>query len=118
MTVRFLAWSLVFVIIVFSVVPPHLRPVTGAPHDVEHFAIFWLAGLAFGANSQRRVGLPLIFLILFCGAIELAQLFVPGRHATFRDFLVDAAASSLGVITLFLTTKILRTISLARRIPS
>ncbi len=29
-------------------------------------------------------------LVLFAGAIELAQTFVPGRHARLSDFIVDA----------------------------
>ena len=31
------------------------------------------------------------------GALELLQLFVPGRHARFEDFLVDALATLAGL---------------------
>jgi len=35
--------------------------------------------------------------VLFAGAIELAQLFVPGRHAGLGDFIVDALAACIGL---------------------
>jgi len=35
--------------------------------------------------------------VLFAGAIELAQLFVPGRHARLSDFTVDALAARIGL---------------------
>ena len=38
-----------------------------------------------------------IGLVLFAGAIELAQLFVPGRHARLSDFVVDALAACIGL---------------------
>jgi VanZ family protein len=100
---RIVAWSLAATITVLSLVPPSLRPLTSAPHDIEHFAIFAATGLAFGLGYSRRLGVTLPGLLAFAGAIELAQLLVPGRHARFSDFVVDAvaicasaAASSMG----------------------
>ena len=92
---RICAWVLATLIIVLSVVPSWLRPVTGAPHAVEHFAIFALTGLAFGVGYRPRFQLA-IGLVLFAGAAELAQLFASGRHARFSDFTVDALAALAG----------------------
>ena len=47
-------WLLLLTITVLSLVPPTLRPETGVPHDLEHFAIFAAAGLAFGIGYSRR----------------------------------------------------------------
>jgi VanZ family protein len=35
--------------------------------------------------------------IVFCAALELLQLAVPGRHARFSDFLIDAGAACFGI---------------------
>jgi VanZ family protein len=92
--VRLAAWLLAVVIAVLSVVPPSDRPVVG-PHVLEHALAFGalgiLAALAY-ARAQVAVG-----LLVFCGAIESVQLWVPGRHARLSDLLVDIGASLLGV---------------------
>jgi VanZ family protein len=35
--------------------------------------------------------------IVFCAALELLQLGVPGRHARLSDFLIDAGAVCFGI---------------------
>jgi VanZ family protein len=37
--------------------------------------------------------------VFFTGAIEAAQLLVPGRHARLIDFIVDVVAVCVGVAT-------------------
>jgi VanZ family protein len=59
--------------------------------------IFLATGTAFGFGYPRRLGFLTIVLPTFAAAIEVAQNWVPGRHARMSDFLVDAAASWLGV---------------------
>jgi VanZ family protein len=94
---RILAWFLVAAIVVLCLVPSGLRPVTGAPHALEHFVIFAATGSAFGLGYGARYLIP-IGLVLFAGAIELAQFTVPGRHARLSDFIVDAFAACLGFL--------------------
>ena len=91
------AWLLVIEISLVSLVPPSLRPVTGAPHNFEHLAIFLLTGIAFAIGYPRRLFLQSIGLVIFAGLIEIAQLWVPGRHARLSDFIVDASAACIGV---------------------
>jgi VanZ family protein len=93
------------------VVPADLRPVTGAPHDVEHFAAYWATGLAFGLGYHRRHGLVGSMLVAFAGSIEIGQLFVPGRHARLSDFIVDALAMCMGVAMVSLVNQIRARIS-------
>jgi VanZ family protein len=95
---RITAWLLTVVITVLSVVPPQLRPETGLPQDLEHFGIFFAAGLAFGFGYWREPIVVSIALILYAGVIEIAQIFVPGRHARLSDFIVDALALCAGVM--------------------
>jgi VanZ family protein len=93
---QFAAWLLILAIVVLSVVPAENRPVTSAPHDFEHAAIFLGTGLAFGLGYRRHL-FQIIGLIAFSAAIEIVQLVIPGRHARVSDFVVDAVSVSLGV---------------------
>jgi VanZ family protein len=101
---RIAAWCSAVAIVALSVVPPQLRPVTGAPQNIEHFTIYFVCGLAFslgyghrGARSEIVLGAT---LVLFAGLVEIAQLFVPGRHARLSDFIVDALAMISGVVAI------------------
>jgi VanZ family protein len=96
---RIASWLLAASIVVLSLVPPSLRPVTELPHDVEHFAIFGATGLAYGLGYSRQYFVVAAALLIFTGAIEVAQMAVPGRHARLSDFMVDALAVCIGVVT-------------------
>jgi VanZ family protein len=100
------AWLLALAIVVLSLGPPSTRPVTGAPHNVEHLLIFLATGVAFGLGYPRRFSFLAMALPIFAAVIELAQIFVPGRHARLSDFLVDAAALCLGVGLSYLLVKL------------
>src|SRR5215510_7239632 len=92
------AWLLAGIIVVLSLSPASVRPTTGAPHDLEHLLIFLATGMAFGFGYPDRFRLPTIIAQpTFAAAIEVTQIWAPGRHARMSDFLVDAVASCLGV---------------------
>ena len=95
---RIAAWSLATAIVILSLVPPTLRPGTSAPHNLEHFVIFAATGFTFGLGYKRRHDLVAICLVVFSGSIEMAQLFVPGRHARLSDFIIDAIAVCIGLV--------------------
>jgi VanZ family protein len=94
---RALAWFLSIVIVALSLAPPSLRPVTAAPHKLEHFTIFLMWGLTFGVWNRAKRTYQMVAAVFFAGAIEIAQYWVPGRHARISDFVVDAAAACLGI---------------------
>jgi VanZ family protein len=96
--VRMFAWILAFVIAALSVVPPWLRPETNAPHYFEHFAIFFSTGIAFGLGYSRKPIVISAALLLFAAMIEIAQIFVPARHARLSDFIVDGIAGVMGAL--------------------
>lgn len=78
------------------------------PHNFEHFSIFFATGVAFGIGYSRRSNVVAVMLVTFAGAIELAQIVVPGRHARLSDFIVDALAACLGfAIPAILTARML-----------
>jgi VanZ family protein len=98
-TARIAALALTATIIILSLVPPSLRPETGTPHILEHFMIYAATGFTFGLGFRRRHDLLALFLVIFCGSIEIAQLFVTGRHARVSDFFIDAVAACIGLVT-------------------
>jgi VanZ family protein len=94
---RILLLALTVAIDALSVVPPGWRPVTGVPHGLEHAVIFGLAGASL-ALSFARSGLVLgIVAVMFTALIEVAQVWIPGRHARLSDFVVDTHGAWLGL---------------------
>jgi VanZ family protein len=91
------AWLLLLAIAGLSLVSPWYRPVTNIPHALEHFAIFFATGLAFGLGYSTPYLYRLIPLISFTAAVEIAQLWVPGRHARFSDFLINVLGVGIGL---------------------
>jgi VanZ family protein len=102
------AWLSLLVIAALSLVAPSLRPVTFLPQALEHAAIFGLAGIAAGLGYPDRKALTMAAMVIFSGAVELAQLFAPGRHARLRDFAVDAAAALIGIALATLAARVVR----------
>jgi VanZ family protein len=85
------------VIVLLTIVPPGSRPITHVPHNVEHAAVFLLNGLAFAFGYRGRELLLSIAAPPLCAGLEIAQLFVPGRHARISDFAVDMIAALMGI---------------------
>jgi VanZ family protein len=93
---RVAAWLCLLAIVTLTVVPPAMRPETEVPHDVEHAVAFLVAGVLFGVAYGHEF-IVSITAVVFCAAIEITQLYVPGRHARVIDFVVDATAAVVGV---------------------
>jgi VanZ family protein len=91
------AWLLAAAVIFATLGPPRYRPHAAIiTHDGEHALAFVLIGLAFAlAYPRQRLWAAGVAVVLI-GALELLQLLVPGRHAQFEDFLVDALAALAG----------------------
>jgi VanZ family protein len=96
---RLFAWLLAAAVTFATLGPPGYRPHAHAVgQDGEHALAFVLLGLAFGlAYRQHRVAAAVIAVVL-TGALELAQLWVPGRHARLEDFIVDALTACAGFV--------------------
>jgi hypothetical protein len=103
---RMVGWWLVTIIIVLTIVPPFLRPVTGTPRNFEHLTIFVLAGAALSVGYPRRELTLCIAAILFSATLELTQLIIPGRHARLTDLIVDAFGACVGVVAASMWTRL------------
>jgi hypothetical protein len=69
---RATAWIILAAIVLLTMVPPGLRPITLAPHNVEHAAVFLLDGLAFAFAYRGHA------LLLGCAGAQ--QLSPPRPH--------------------------------------
>jgi hypothetical protein len=93
---RWIAWLLIVALAVFTLSPIELRPVSGAPANLERFVAFVVTGAAFGLGyPTRRLGF-LILLIGIAGLLEAAQNYVPSRHGRLPDGLVKVSGALLG----------------------
>jgi VanZ family protein len=99
---RTAAWALLGVITVLSLVPPQVRPLTGAPSNYEHLGIFLIVGALFAAGYQMKIQLFFALAIAYSAAIEILQNFSPGRHARLSDFFIDSASACLGIAVVML----------------
>ena len=104
-----LAWVLVFGIVGLSIVPPDYRVITDLPRPLEHLSIFLLTGVAFGLGYPERYPLQSIALVLFAAAVELVQVWVPGRHPRLSDFAAGVVGLGLGTgLAYYLSTRMAR----------
>jgi VanZ family protein len=95
---RIVAWLLAAAVTFATLGPARLRPHSHLGQNGEHTLAFVLLGLAFGlAYTGNRLRTAVITVILI-GALELAQLVAPGRHARLEDFVVDALAACAGFV--------------------
>jgi VanZ family protein len=96
--VRYFAWLLAAAVVFATLGPADFRPHSHLGQDGEHAFAFVLVGIAFGiAYSGRRWTAAAIAVVLI-GLLEIVQLWAPGRHARFEDFVVDALAACVGFV--------------------
>ena len=103
-----LAWVLVFGIVGLSIVPPDYRVITDLPRAIEHLSIFLLTGVAFGVGYPDHYPMQSIALVLFAAAVELMQVWVPGRHPRLSDFAAAVLGLGLGTGLAYVSTRMAR----------
>lgn len=75
------------------------------------FLYFVLAILLYmavkGIRNIRDYLLAFILTVLYAGTDEFHQLFIPGRSGEFRDVLVDSIGGLIGLLLVFLISKVI-----------
>jgi VanZ family protein len=94
---RIFAWLLAAAVTFATLGSPRFRPHSPLGQDGEHALAFVLLGLAFGLAYRRHRLLTSAISVVMIGAIEILQLWAPGRHARLEDFAVDALAAGAGL---------------------
>jgi VanZ family protein len=102
---RGIGWLLCVIIVILTFVPPSFRPVTHAPHVLEHLTIFLVTGLAFGMGYPNRRSVCVIAFVIFAAVLEIGQIWDPGRHARFRDFVANVLGTWLGLYLSFIWSR-------------
>lgn len=97
-TARILGALAVIAIAALSLVPGELRPHTPAPKEAEHFVAYLGAAviLSFGFGKRGFPFFAVLLLSVFSAAIEVAQLWIPGRDGNFYDFVVSSSGAING----------------------
>jgi VanZ family protein len=95
---RLFAWSLAAAVTFATLGPASLRPHAHLGQDGEHALAFVLVGVAFGLAYARHRLLTSVIAVLSIGLLEILQLWAPGRHARFEDFVVDALTACAGLV--------------------
>ena len=103
-----LAWVLVFGIVGLSIVPPDYRVITDPPRPFEHLSIFLLTGVAFRVGYPDRYPMQSIALVLFAAAVELVQVWIPGRHPRLSDFVAGVLGLGLGIGLAYVSARMAR----------
>jgi hypothetical protein len=94
---KMLAWLLAAAVTFATLGPPQFRPHSDLGQDGEHAFAFVLVGLALGfAYARNRLFISVVSVIV-TGSLEILQLWAPGRHARFEDFVGDALAVCAGL---------------------
>jgi VanZ family protein len=94
---RAIAWGLVSAAAFLTVGPREFRPYTGVQHHLEHFLAFALVGFAFGFVYPRHRWIMAPVAVAIGAVLEITQLWVPHRHASFSDFAVNVSAACVGL---------------------
>ena len=110
---RCFAWLLAAAVVFVTLGPPNYRPHSDLSQNGEHSLAFVLVGLAFGLAYPGHRLLTAAVAIAAIGALELAQLLVPGRHARLEDFVVDALAACAGLAAAIMLRWIVRNLRIA-----
>jgi VanZ family protein len=77
--------------------PARVQTADRTPAHDRAFLFFLLCGLAFAAGYPRRELALATIAVAFAASLEILQVWIPGRHARFSDFLVDACAMLAGI---------------------
>jgi hypothetical protein len=96
---RAAGWACVVAIIVLSVVPGNERPHTGVPGQIEHVLAYCGTAtlLGLGYPTAARFGM-VAMLALLAAALEVIQLWIPGRYSQFIGFAAGSAGACLGML--------------------
>lgn len=94
---RAIGWLLLAAAVFLTLGPRKFRPYTGVEHHLEHFLAFLLLGLIFGFGYPGHRHVVALIGILMAAILETLQLWVPGRHASFADFAVNATGAWVGL---------------------
>jgi hypothetical protein len=103
---RLLGWLLLAALLVVTVCPIGLRPVSGAPVSLERFGAFALLCFLFAVGYPHRRWQVAILTVAAAGSLEALQMLQPTRHGRAADFLVKMGGCGFGAAEAFLAASL------------
>ena len=102
--------ALALAIAVVTLGPISIRPMTGAPPDVERGVAYLLFGAAISlvCSRPRILLVGIVLAVAFAGLLEAGQNFVPTRQGSLHDFSVKALALILGAVAMWVLRRLYR----------
>ena len=90
----------VVILVILSLVPGSMRPHTGAPGKLEHIVAYMLTAglLSYGYGKNRNPAVIALCLSIVSAAAEIAQIYIPDRHADFFDFAASSTGAFIGSV--------------------
>lgn len=104
---RFVAWLLAAAVTFVTLGPRDVRPHPVFGQHADHALAFLLVGIVFGLAYPQRRWTASVVAVALIGLLEIMQLWVPGRHARFGDFMVDALSLCVGFALLAAADRIM-----------
>jgi VanZ family protein len=101
---RPLGVAAVVAIAMLSLVPNELRPHVG-PKLLEHFIAYLGTGALLALAWPQRSLLFVMALPAYSAALEVAQIWIPGRTTSLADFTSSALGACLGVIVIWIVQR-------------
>ena len=112
---RATAWILLAAIVVVTLGPIGLRPITDAPGQTERAAAFFIAGLLFALAYPRHVWWAVAFLAVMTIGLEWLQNLRPDRHGREADAIAKFVGAALGISAGWLAANAFKSRRTARR---
>jgi VanZ family protein len=96
---RVFAWLSVVAIVALSIVPGSYRPHVLPLPKLEHLAAYFIAGsvVAVGFLEYRQCIVSGLCLTFLAGALEVGQLWIPGRESKLTDWVVSSLGAWSGI---------------------
>jgi leader peptidase (prepilin peptidase)/N-methyltransferase len=85
----------VVAIVAASLAPVEWRPSAGLAKELEHGIAYFIVATVLTIAGLARWP-QILVMVALAAALELGQLFVPGRHSSLTDFLGSAAGALVG----------------------
>jgi len=94
---RSAAWIILAAIVVVTLGPIGLRPVSDAPVQFERAGAFFVVGLLFAAAYPRHIWWAVALLVVMTFGLEWLQNIRPGRHGREADAAAKFIGAALGI---------------------
>jgi VanZ family protein len=92
-----------------SVLPGQYRPHIFEPSQFEHMAAYIGAAtaLAFIYAPELKAIRVVVFLGAFGAVLEVLQIWIPGRNASFVDVAADVAGAFVGIAVAMMVARVM-----------